>query len=149
MKSIDENVSKAQAPVQIVYQLYFDGVPELQKEEKWVKNSQTMMGLAFEDHKKLSFVACHTQTAKPISGTPWNVVLIPIFIEKAATADMMRHGISVISNTVEKLNPGQVLLICGDQLFFAPMKQIQWQFPDTIGEDKIVVTLKEWHYGLQ
>ena len=72
-KSIDVNVSKAQAPMQVA---------ELQKEENWEKHSQAMMGLQFEDHKKPSFVANHNQKSEPVSGTPWNIGLTPMFDEK-------------------------------------------------------------------
>ena len=145
MKSIDVNVSKAQAPVQVVYQPHFDGESELQKEENWSRHSQAMMNLPFEDHRKLSFVAYHTQKAESGSDTPWNIGLTPMFDEKAATAAMMRHGMSVISHTIKKLNPDQIPVICGDQPLFALMKQIQWQFPETFGEDKIVITLGGLH----
>ena len=121
--------------MKVEYQPHLGGVPELQKEENWEKHSQAMMGLPFEDHKKLSFVAYHNQKSEPVSGTPWNIGLTPMFDEKALTAAMMHHGMSVISHTIKKLNPGQVPIICGDQPLFALMKQIQWQFPDTFGED--------------
>ena len=49
-----------------------------------------------------------------------------MFDKKAATAAMMRHGMSVIC---------QIRLI----------KQIQWNFPEMYGEDKIVILLGGLH----
>ena len=39
----------------------------------------------------------------------------------------------------EILNPGQTSVLVADQPLYAIIKLIQWQFPDTLGEDKLVV----------
>ena len=107
-----------------------------------------MMSLPFEDRRKLSFVAYHTQKAETVSNTPWNIGLTPMFDEKAATAAMMRYGMSVILDTIKKLNPDEIPVICGDQPLFALIKQTQWQFPETFREVEIVVTLGGLHLDM-
>ena len=45
----------------------------------------------------------------------------------------------------EILNPGQTCVIGADQPLYAIIKLIQWQFPDTLGEDKLVVIMGALH----
>ena len=45
----------------------------------------------------------------------------------------------------EILNPGQICVLGADQPLYAIIKLIQWQFPDTLGEDKLVVTMGALH----
>ena len=41
----------------------------------------------------------------------------------------------------EILNPGQTCVLGADQTLYAIIKLIQWQFLDTLGEDKLVVIM--------
>ena len=82
-----------------------------------------MISLLFEDHLKFSFFAYHIQNAEPAAVTPWNIGFTPMFDKKAATAAMMPHGMSVISQT-------------------RLMKQIQLKFLETYEENKIVILLQ-------
>ena len=43
----------------------------------------------------------------------------------------------------EFLNPGQTCVLGADQTLYAIIKLIQWQFPDTLGEDNLVVIMGE------
>ena len=45
----------------------------------------------------------------------------------------------------EFLNPGQTTVLGADQSLYAIIKLIQWQFPDTLGEDKLVVITGALH----
>ena len=45
----------------------------------------------------------------------------------------------------EILNPGQTCVLGADQTLYAIIKLIQWQFPDTLGEDKLVVIMGTAH----
>ena len=45
----------------------------------------------------------------------------------------------------EILNPGQTCVLGADQTLYAIIKLIQWQFPDTLGEDKLVVIMGALH----
>ena len=45
----------------------------------------------------------------------------------------------------EFLNPGQTTVLGADQPLYAIIKLIQWQFPDTLGEDKLVVIMGALH----
>ena len=39
---------------------------------------------------------------------------------------------------IEFFNPGQISVLGADQPLYALIKLIQWQYPDTLGEDKLV-----------
>ena len=43
----------------------------------------------------------------------------------------------------EFLNPGRTCVLGADQTLYAIIKLIQWQFPDTLGEDNLVVIMGE------
>ena len=45
----------------------------------------------------------------------------------------------------EILNPGQTCVLGADQPLYAIIKLIQWQFPDTLGEYKLVVIMGALH----
>ena len=45
----------------------------------------------------------------------------------------------------EILNPGQTCVLGADQTLHAIIKLMQWQFPDTLGEDKLVVIMGALH----
>ncbi|KAJ8355070.1 hypothetical protein AAFF_G00101580 [Aldrovandia affinis] len=50
-----------------------------------------------------------------------------------------------VKNAVEHLNPGQTPVVTFDQPLFALAKQIQWKWPESYGEDQIVVIFGGLH----
>ena len=54
---------------------------------------------------------------------------------------MMKHAMQKVKETTLYLRPDQVLVVTVDQPLFAIAKQIQWQWPETFGEDKFIVIL--------
>ena len=65
--------------------------------------------------------------------------LLPLFQEGAHTLALIKHSIDVVRNAVQHLNPGQTPVLNCDQPLFTLAKHIQWKWPDTYGEDKLVV----------
>ena len=63
------------------------------------------------------------------------VALSPLYLEHG----MVRHGMNVINDAVQHLNLSQTPVITIDQLLFALAKIIQWNMPETLGEDRYVV----------
>lgn len=45
--------------------------------------------------------------------------LLPLFNDKAATPAMLRHGMTIVKDTITYLNPGQIPVISLDQPLFA------------------------------
>ena len=71
--------------------------------------------------------------------------LLPLFHEQAKSPAMIKHGMNVIKQAVELLNPGQVPVIAVDQPLYSLAKNIQWQYPATHGEDKFVIMFGGLH----
>ena len=69
----------------------------------------------------------------------------PIFPDKAASACMMKHTMDIVKENTEFINPGQTPVLGADQPLYAICKQLQWQFPDSLGEDKFVMQLGALH----
>ena len=57
----------------------------------------------------------------------------------------MKHAMELTMQVTEFLNPGHTTVLGADQPLYAIIKLIQWQFPDTLGEDKLVVIMGELH----
>ena len=69
------------------------------------------------------------------------ISLLPLFAEAAHSIAMIKHTITVAIRAVEHLNQGQAAVIASDQPIYGLAKEIQWRYPDTMGEDKLVVML--------
>ena len=74
-----------------------------------------------------------------------NIALMPLFLESAHTTAMILHSMKVVQAVVNHLNPNQVPVIVMDQPLFALAKHIQWDQPESFGEDKFVVMLGGLH----
>lgn len=51
---------------------------------------------------------------------------------------MIRHSMDVVKKAVDKLNVGQPAVIAFDQPLYTIAKQIQWNWPQSYGEDKLL-----------
>ena len=71
--------------------------------------------------------------------------LLPLFHDNAHSLAMVKHGMNVIKEVTEHVNPGQVPVITMDQPLYAIGKKIQWSWPLQYGEDKYVVLLGGLH----
>jgi hypothetical protein len=80
----------------------------------------------------------------PIFGVD-KTAMLPIFQEEAKSAAMIRHSIDVISAAVHHLSPNQTPVIACDQPLYAIAKQIQWNWPQTYGERRVVIMFGGLH----
>lgn len=65
--------------------------------------------------------------------------IFPLFSYEAKSVAMIRHAMNVIKSAIEFLNPGQIPVITVDQPLYSVAKQIQWNWPDTHGEQQFVI----------
>lgn len=95
--------------------------------------------------KTMSWPAFHAARQPAKKCIPVTTALLPLFNEKADSPAMVKHGMEIIKNTIKFLNPQQVPVMACDCPIFAVAKQIQWNFPELLGEDKFIVmyTLKK------
>ena len=111
----------------------------------------------------VSWSAFHREWQKNVN-TRCQSLLLPLFAEAAHSKAMIKHAITVVMclalksigailifiiiKAVEHLNPGQAAVIEFDQPLYALPKQMQKRYPDTMGEDKLVVMLGGLHIQL-
>ena len=70
---------------------------------------------------------------------------MPLFYEKAATAAMVKHGMTVQLKATQFLNHNQISVTAFDAPLFALAKLVQWKWPNTHGESKHVVMMGGLH----
>ena len=54
-------------------------------------------------------------------------------------------SMDIIKKSVHNLNPGQIPVLTVDQPLYAIAKRIQWNWPDSHGEDHFVIVLGGLH----
>jgi len=58
---------------------------------------------------------------------------------------MLCHGINIVKNAANALNPGQIPIITADQPLYALSKKIQWMWPVCYGESHFIVMFGGLH----
>ena len=76
---------------------------------------------------------------------PANTSLLPLFPDEAKSVPMIQHSMNVIKKATEHLNPGQVPVIAVDQPLYSVAKKIQWNWPESHGEQHFVFILGGLH----
>ena len=76
---------------------------------------------------------------------PTITAMLPLFYDDSKSVAMIRHSMHVIKQAVQKLNPSQVPVITLDQPLYAIGKMIQWNWPESYGEDHFVLVLGGLH----
>ena len=71
--------------------------------------------------------------------------VFPLFPDKAATPSVVQHAMKLSLLATDKLNPGQSCVLGADQPIYALAKQLQWAFPNTLGEGKLVMMMGALH----
>ena len=110
------------------------------KEKRWLEHARQQL-LKDEDEKGdiVAWSAFHASMQDESADQHTSLTqLLPLFYEKAATAAMIKHGMNVLRLATEYLNPGQVPVITFDAPLYALAKFIQWNWPDTHGEEKFI-----------
>lgn len=118
----------------------------LAKEYEWLEHVQRLIRkseLAKDDF--LSWAAFHASVHQPSRDPPTAVALLPLFEESAHSVAMIKHSMDVVKATIQHLNPGQVPVLVMDQPLFAIAKTIQWNFPETHGEDCFLIMFGGLH----
>ena len=76
---------------------------------------------------------------------PAEIGVCPLFPDEAASASSMKHAMELTMQGTEFFTPGQTSILGADQPLYAIIKRIQWQCPDTLGEDKLVAMTGALH----
>ena len=70
---------------------------------------------------------------------------LPLFSLKASSPSMIKHAMELLKKNTEFLNPGQTPVMGMDQPLYAIGKQLQWIYPDTLGEGSYFLKLGDLH----
>ena len=54
---------------------------------------------------------------------------------------MISHAMQMVVDATKHINPTQITILVADQPLYAIIKQVQWTWPETHGEDKIVAMM--------
>ena len=117
----------------------------IEDEYMWLENTRNVLKDDVEACENTSWAAYHARHQYPKQPVITPTSLLPLFQESAHTVAMIRHSIDVVRNAVQHLNPGQTPVLTCDQPLFTLAKQLQWKWPDTYGEDKLVVMFGGMH----
>ncbi len=116
------------------------------KEQKWIEHALAVFEkgeITSED--ALAWAAYHASQQPLTEDPPALCALLPLFYEKAATPAMIKHGMDVVRQATQHLNPGQIPVTTFDQPLFALAKLVQWRWPVTHGESVHVVMFGGLH----
>jgi len=115
-------------------------------EELWGQHASTVMRKEIlEKDDNISWTAYHA-SQQPYPTNPRAIIsMLPLFYEKAVTFAMIKHGMTLVKQITDHLNPGQIPVIALDQPLYTLAKYIQWQFPETFGEQRYVVMFGGLH----
>jgi len=118
----------------------------VQTEHAWLKHAMEALSKTKTDgEESISWAAYHASSCKVEVNCSSISQLMPLFNEHAASAAMIKHGISVQTEAIQFLNPGQIPVIAFDAPLFAIAKLVQWNWPDKYGENKCVAMMGGLH----
>ena len=122
----------------------------LEYETKWQKSTQRLVRQEVQSiDDQIAWAAFHSSAQPPRNFDVTIISLLPLFPDDSKSVATIRHSMDVINRAVEHLNPGQVPVLTVDQPLFAIKKIIQWNWPESYGEDKFVVLLGGLHIEME
>ena len=112
----------------------------------WLPHANTLLSKeVLENNDWLLWAAYHASKVSSQMSKITPSMALPLFREPAHSPMMIYHGMNVIAAITKHLNPNQSPVLVMDQPLFTLGKKIQWEFPDTLGEDKFVLMLGTMH----
>ena len=118
----------------------------IQSEQHWLTQVERLVNQdSLDENDNLSWAAYHASNQPKQKNIPSKVALLPLFREKAQTTCMISHAMQMVSDAIKHVNPTQTTVIAADQPLFALIKQVQWTWPETHGEDKFVAMMGGLH----
>jgi hypothetical protein len=119
---------------------------EIEKEHQWLETvKQLVEKEKLDKEDSISWAAFHASKQTQSDYEPAILALLPMFTENAHSVAMILHAMNVITSAIHHVHSGQVPVITLDQPLFAIAKEIQWNWPNTHGENKFVFMLGGLH----
>ena len=120
----------------------------VKEELLWLENVRTTIDTQqnLQEGECLSWAAYHSRRQKEQDDTQQAISsLLPLFPDDSKSVAMIRHAVEMIRRAVTHLNPGQVPVIALDQPLYAVAKQIQWNWPESYGEHRVIMMFGGLH----
>ena len=107
------------------------------KEDAWLKHIIKL--LDSDGEQQMSWSAFHAVCESPSTVLPTNTAILQLFRENTDTPAMVKHSKNILISITLYLSQRQIPVMACDCLIFAKAKYIQWTWPSTHGEDKMVI----------
>ena len=118
----------------------------IKNEWEWLSQlSRLVHKGSLDNNDNISWAAYHASNQPKTEIIPSTVALLPLFREKAQTTYMISHAMQMVVDATKHINPTQITILVADQPLYAIIKQVQWTWPETHGEDKIVAMMGGLH----
>lgn len=120
----------------------------LQGEKQWLQEALSLLqeGRKSDGKSPPTWASHHASKQRCVTNKlPGIGALLPLFIDKSPTISMIKHGTDIVKRITEYLNHGQVPVIACDQPLFALVNYVQWAWPDTYGDNKLIAMLESLH----
>ena len=114
----------------------------VKKEFLWLENVRATIDIQqnLEEGKCISWAGYHSNLEEEKEHTEHAISsLLPLFPDESKSIAMIRHAVDMIRQAVTHLNLGQVSVIALDQPLYAVAKKIQWNWPESYGEQHVVM----------
>ncbi len=93
----------------------------------------------------ISWSAYHADTHRAVIPSAALNALLPLFLENTHSVAMIQHSMNIVKAAVQHLNPCQIPVLAADQHLYALVKEVQWNWPATHGEDHFVIIIGGLH----
>ena len=113
------------------------------KEDAWLKHIIKL--LDSDGKQQISWSAFHAACEAPSTVLPANTAILPLFRENADTPAMVKHSKNILISITLYLSPGQIPVMACDCPILAKAKYIQWTWPSSHDEDKMVIMFGGLH----
>ena len=121
-------------------------IEEWQGEAPWLSHVKDhMAGTSAGFYENVSHAAYHASRHQSPRKLPAINAILPLHYDKASSPSMLKHGVDLIAAVTKYLNGDQPVVIGVDQSIFAIGKQLQWNFPEQYGCDKVLFMFGPLH----
>ena len=113
--------------------------PAIAAESAWIENAMPLMRERILNEQAISWTAYHAKLQPQVLDPLAIIASLPLFFKKADTPAMIKHGMNIVKEITSYLNPGQIPVLACDCPIFEKCECIQWKWPATHGEDKMII----------
>ena len=94
----------------------------------------------------MDIIDSYSSITDPPATSPPKWYMLPLFTESSSSPEMVWHGMKVLPQAINNINPRQTPVKVADQPLFTLAKKLQWKYPQTeYGKVYFLVTLGAMH----